>query len=77
MVAVLRVVDRGRESQRVWDGHGHTAIFKTNKNLLYSTRNSAHCYGAAWMGGEFGGEWIRVYMWLSLLTVHQKLSQHC
>ena len=26
----------------------------TNKNLLHSTRNSAQCYVAAWMGGEFG-----------------------
>ena len=28
----------------------------TNKDLLYSTGNSAQCYMAAWMGGEFGGE---------------------
>ena len=28
----------------------------TNKVLLYSTGNSAHCYVAAWMGGEFRGE---------------------
>ena len=27
-----------------------------NKDLLYSTWNSAQCYLAAWMGGEFGGE---------------------
>ena len=33
----------------------------TNKVLLYSTGNSAQCYVAAWMGGEFGGEWIYVY----------------
>ena len=33
----------------------------TNKDLLYSTWNSAHCFVAAWMGGEFGGEWIHVY----------------
>ena len=26
----------------------------TNKDLLYSTWNSAQCYMAAWMGGEFG-----------------------
>ena len=30
----------------------------TKKLLLYSTGNSAQCYVAAWMGGEFGGEWI-------------------
>ena len=33
----------------------------TNKDLLYGMGNSAQCYVAAWMGGEFGGEWIRVY----------------
>ena len=49
----------------------------TNKDLLYSTGNSAQCYMAAWMGGEFGGEWIYVYVWLSPFTVYLKLSQHC
>ena len=49
----------------------------TNKDLLYSTGNSAQCYVAAWMGGEFGGEWIHVYVWLSPFAVHLKLSQHC
>ena len=34
----------------------------TNKDLLYSTWNSAQCYVAAWMGGEFGGEWIHAYV---------------
>ena len=28
------------------------------------------------MGGEFGVEWIQVYVWLSVFTVHLKLSQH-
>ena len=28
----------------------------TNKDLLYSTGNSAQCYVAAWVGEEFGGE---------------------
>ena len=37
----------------------------TNKDVLYSTGNSAQCYVAAWMGREFGGEWIHVYVWLS------------
>ena len=27
-----------------------------NKDLLYSTWNSAQCYVTAWMGEEFGGE---------------------
>ena len=34
----------------------------TNKDLLYSTGNSAQCYVADWMGGGFGGEWIHVYV---------------
>ena len=49
----------------------------TNKDLLYSTWNSAKCYVAAWMGEEFGGEWIHVYVWLSSFDVHLKLLQHC
>ena len=34
----------------------------SNKNLLYSTGNSARCYVAAWLGGAFGAEWIPVYV---------------
>ena len=41
-----------------------------NKDLLYNTRDSAQCYVAAWMGGEFGKEWIHVCAWLSPFTVH-------
>ena len=48
-----------------------------NQVLLYSTGNSAQCYVAVWMGGEFGGEWIQVYVWLSPFAVHLKLSQCC
>ena len=34
----------------------------TNKDLLYSTGNSAQRYMAAWMGGEFRGDgFICVY----------------
>ena len=46
----------------------------TNKDLLYSTWNSAQCYVPAWMGGGFGGDWISVYVWLSPFPVHLKLS---
>ena len=49
----------------------------TNKVLLYSTWNSAQCYVAAWIGGEFGGEWILVYVWLTPFAIHLTLSQHC
>ena len=47
----------------------------TNKALLYSTWNSTQYYAAAWMGGEFGGEWIHVYIWLTPFTVHLTLSK--
>ena len=29
------------------------------------------------MGGEFGGKWIYVYVWLSPCVIHLKLSQYC
>ena len=51
--------------------------WRTSKDLLDSTGNSAPCHVAAWKGGEFGGEWIHVYGWLSPFAVHLKLSQHC
>ena len=43
----------------------HTLLYLkwiTNQDHLCSTGNSAECYMAAWMGGEFGGEWIHVYV---------------
>ena len=70
----------GRDSQRVWNKHVHAAIFKMDNQqgpLWYGTWNPAQCYGASWMGGEFGGEWIHVYVWLNPFTVCLKLSQHC
>ena len=50
--------------------------WRTSKDLLSSTGNSAQCHVSAWMGGEFGGEWILVYIWLSPFAVHLKLSKH-
>ena len=49
----------------------------TNKDLRYSTGNSAQCYVAAWVGGGLGGDWIHVCVWPSAFAVHLKLSQHC
>ena len=46
----------------------HTLLYLkqiTNKDLLYSTWNSAHCYVPACMGEGFGGEWKHGYVWLS------------
>ena len=45
----------------------------TNKDLLSGTGNSAQCYVAAWIRGEFG-EQIHVYVWQSLFIVHLKLT---
>ena len=45
--------------------------FKKNKNGI-----SSQCFAAAWMGREFGGEWIHVYVWLNPFAVYLKL-QHC
>ena len=39
--------------------------------------NSAQCYVADWMGGEFGGECIHIYVQLSPFDIHLKLPQHC
>ena len=46
----------------------------TNGNLLYGTWNSAQCHVAAWMGGEFGGEWIHVHVWLNPFTVPETIT---
>ena len=58
----------------------HPRVFKvrdgsTLRVLKASTGNSAQYYVAAWMGGELGGEWIQVYVWLSPFAVHLQLSQ--
>ena len=45
----------------------------TNKDLLYSTWNSAQCYVADWMRGEFAGQWTCVHVWLSPFAIHLKL----
>ena len=54
----------------------NTAIFKMD-NQEGHTGNSAQCYIAAWVGKQFDGEWIHVYVWPNSFTVHMKLSQQC
>ena len=51
--------------------------WRASKDLLDSTGDSAQCHVAAWLGGEFGGEWVRVHVWLSPFAVHLKPSQRC
>ena len=43
-----------------WEPGSGKVLYASNKGLLYHTWNSAKCYVAAWMGGEFGGEWISI-----------------
>ena len=43
----------------------HNLKWITNKDLLYGTWNSAQCYEAALMGGEFG---VELYVGLSLTS---------
>ena len=53
---------------------------RSNRDLLDSTGHSAQCHEAAWMGGEFGGEWICVCVAESLCcpteTVTTLLTGH-
>ena len=44
------------------------------KDLLYRTGKSVHCYLAAWTRGTFGREWICVSIWLRPFSVYLKLS---
>ena len=46
-----------------------------NQQEPTNTWNSAQCSEAAWMGEEFGGEWIYIYVWLSPFAVYLRLSQ--
>ena len=52
---------RGEEIVRGFGIDLYTLLYLkwiTKKDLLYNTRNSAQCYVAAWMGREFGGEFV-------------------
>ena len=70
--------DGGRNSLGVWDGHVHTAIFKMDNQQGPTVSHMELCSVcvATWKRGEFGGEGIHVYAWLSPFTVHLELSQH-
>ena len=54
--------------------------WRTSKDLLDSTGNSAQRHVAAWLGGEFGGEWIHVsssMMSFSSQSFYYSLSPLC
>ena len=69
---------RGRDSYEVWDGQVHTLYLKwiTNRDILYSTGNSAQCYVVARKGGEFRGEWIHIYVWVHICTCIKDMYKH-
>ena len=49
----------------------------TNKDLLYSTRNSPQYSVMTYMGKGSKEEWICVYAYLIYFAVQQKSTQHC
>ena len=50
---------------------------RINSWLVLGAQNLCSLSPAAWMGGELGGEWKRVCVWLSLFTAPLNLSQRC
>ena len=55
--------ERGKEIIREFWINMYTLLYLkwiTNKVILHRTWTSVQCYVAAWMGGEFAGEWIQV-----------------
>ena len=65
---LIMVARRGKWMEEIGTlGWTYTLLYLkwiTNKVLLYSTGSSFQYHVAAWMGGEFWGEWIHVYVWL-------------
>ena len=66
-----QVLDSGGAHHEAKAGPGppfkeSTSVKKCKRSLM--------CYMVAWMGGEFGEEWIHLYVWLSPSVVDLKLS---
>ena len=69
-----------------WTGHMTSSLAEQiidslplKQVILPLSKNSTQCYVVACVGGEFGGEWIHVYVyvWLSPFTIYLKVSQYC
>ena len=75
----MPVGDRGWIEERGFGMDRYTlpCLKLTVNQRTYGIAQITQCYVAAWMGEEFVGEWIHVYIWLSPFTVHLKLSQYC
>ena len=52
-------------------------VYKINKDLLYSTENSAQYSVMVYMGRESGEAWIYVFVWQIHFAVYLKLAQPC
>ena len=65
------------ETTRSFKREGGPAVFEMDNQQGPAVElwNSAQCCVAVWMGGEFGGKWIHVYVWLSSFPVPLKLPQ--
>ena len=76
---LLRGRMKGRNSLGVWNGHVHTAVFKTdNQQRPPAEHRDLFSVSCGSLGGRgIGEEWIHVYVWLNSFAVHLKLSQHC
>ena len=70
---------RERDGLGGWDWHMHTRYMEwlANRDLLYSTENSAQYFVIIYVGKESEWELICVYVWLDHLGVQQKLWQPC
>ena len=67
------------QGKGVWNGHVHTAVFKTdNQQRPPAEHRDLFSVSCGSLGGRgIGEEWIHVYVWLNSFAVHLKLSQHC
>ena len=69
----------GRERQKVWESHVHTAVFKMENQQGPAVEHKELCLMSC--GSPDGrGVWeeqMRVYAWLSASAAHLKLLQHC
>ena len=68
-----------KSQQKIQENNGRRLLSKTTTKKIMphkdplNTWNSAQCHMATWMGGEFAGEWMHVYVFV----VYLKLSQNC
>ena len=65
---------------RMGKGESGSLAWTWTHCCIYHGEPARNCWtaqGTLLDAGEFGGEGVHVYVWLSPFAVHQKLSQHC